>query len=256
VNYIIVRADDLGYSEAVNYGIEKTVKEGIVNNVGVMVNMEATDHGVQLVKHEDIDFSCHVNICLGKPISDSDKIPSIVDKNGEFKRSSVYRNSQEDFVDYEEVFMEVEAQYNRFLELMGKKPDYFEGHAVSTPHFNKALKAVADKYDLIYSEIPEKNQPAVIRGNKVYYHMDSGLPDYDPFETITHMIEYKHEDGIDLLILHPGYLDEILLKHSSLTLPRVKEVTFATSDKTKKIIEDNEINLLRYSDLAHKIHGN
>ena len=27
---MILRADDIGYSEAVNYGIEKTVKEGLV----------------------------------------------------------------------------------------------------------------------------------------------------------------------------------------------------------------------------------
>ena len=37
---IIVRADDLGFSESVNYGIEKTVKQGIVKSVGVMMNME------------------------------------------------------------------------------------------------------------------------------------------------------------------------------------------------------------------------
>ena len=49
---VIVRADDLGYSEAVNLGIEKTVKDGIINNVGVMVNMPATQHGLDLlVRH-------------------------------------------------------------------------------------------------------------------------------------------------------------------------------------------------------------
>ena len=40
---IIVRADDLGYSRAVNLGIADTVKHGIINNVGLMVNMPTTE---------------------------------------------------------------------------------------------------------------------------------------------------------------------------------------------------------------------
>ena len=34
MKHIMVRADDLGYSEGINYGIEKSVKEGIIKNVG------------------------------------------------------------------------------------------------------------------------------------------------------------------------------------------------------------------------------
>ena len=37
---LLVRADDLGYSESVNYGIARAVKSGIVRSVGVMTNME------------------------------------------------------------------------------------------------------------------------------------------------------------------------------------------------------------------------
>jgi len=36
---IIIRADDLGYSKGVNYGTYESVKNGLINNVGVMVNM-------------------------------------------------------------------------------------------------------------------------------------------------------------------------------------------------------------------------
>lgn len=47
---VLLRADDLGYSEAVNYGIEKSVKDGLIQSVGVMMNMPATVHGVALLK--------------------------------------------------------------------------------------------------------------------------------------------------------------------------------------------------------------
>ncbi|MFE5278782.1 ChbG/HpnK family deacetylase, partial [Bacillus cereus] len=50
---LLVRADDLGYSEGVNYGISKSVKEGIVGSVGVMTNMPAVTHGLKLLENTD-----------------------------------------------------------------------------------------------------------------------------------------------------------------------------------------------------------
>ena len=41
---LLLRADDLGYSEAVNYGIEKSIRQGLIRSLGVMVNMPATQH--------------------------------------------------------------------------------------------------------------------------------------------------------------------------------------------------------------------
>ncbi len=54
---IILRADDLGISEGVNYGIFKAVYDGMVSCVGLMPNMESARHGYDLIK--DLD------ICLG-----------------------------------------------------------------------------------------------------------------------------------------------------------------------------------------------
>nr|WP_308723622.1 hypothetical protein [Lactiplantibacillus plantarum] len=34
------------------------------------------------------------------------------------------------FVDLNEVVLQIEAQYQKFVALVGGKPDYFEGHAV------------------------------------------------------------------------------------------------------------------------------
>lgn len=36
---IMVRADDLGFSKAINYGIYETLKNGVIRNIGFMVNM-------------------------------------------------------------------------------------------------------------------------------------------------------------------------------------------------------------------------
>ena len=51
---LIMRADDLGFSEAVNLGIYKAVKEGVITSVGMMTNMEHANHGYELVKDFDM----------------------------------------------------------------------------------------------------------------------------------------------------------------------------------------------------------
>ena len=63
----LVRADDLGYCEAVNYGIAHTVRKGIVRSVGLMPNMEAAAHGVSLLKDAPVCYGQHTNICNGCP---------------------------------------------------------------------------------------------------------------------------------------------------------------------------------------------
>src|SRR5699024_142586 len=149
---IILRADDLGYSEAVNYGVAKSVLDGLINNVGVMVNMPATQHGVDLLNDADhVAFGLHTNISAGRQLTDPALIPSLVDEEGNFKASKLYRTAEVDFVDLDEVKIEIEAQYHRFLELFGRKPDYFEGHAVASDNFFKGLEEIAEKFDLKYS---------------------------------------------------------------------------------------------------------
>ena len=49
MKYLLIRADDLGYSEGVNYGIAATVAAGLVRSVGVMTNMPAAVHGLGLL---------------------------------------------------------------------------------------------------------------------------------------------------------------------------------------------------------------
>ena len=120
---LIIRADDIGYSEAVNYGIEKSVKEGLIGSAGLMPNMPFAEHGLKLLEGTGIAIGQHTNMCLEKPCSDPKDIPSLVDENGYLKSSRTYREAfknGEDFVVVEEAVLEIEAQYRRFKELVGK----------------------------------------------------------------------------------------------------------------------------------------
>lgn len=153
---LIIRADDVGYSEAVNYGIEKTVKQGLIGSVGLMPNMPAAAHGLALLEGTGVCIGQHTNICIGRPCADPASIPSLLDENGMLKSSRTYREAWkkgECFTVLEEMVLEIEAQYQRFVELTGRQPDYFEGHAVMSRHLMQGLEIVAQRHGLKYNNM-------------------------------------------------------------------------------------------------------
>lgn len=246
---LLVRADDLGYSEAFNYGLARAVKSGIVRSVGVMPNMEWAEHGVRLLDGEPVTFTVHANICQGKPITDPKRIPSLVDANGEFKDKSLYREAKEDFVVLDEVVMEVEAQYLRLVELTGKKPYMIEAHAVPSNNFNKALGIVAKKYGVESMQFVPGRGPRI--GNTIMkFSMDSGNPDYNPFESLKKAMNQEFaEDEAMLMVLHPGYVDEYVLTTSYITTQRALEVAMACNPEVPRWCEENGVKLVTYGEL-------
>lgn len=250
---ILLRADDLGYSRAVNYGIYDAIDNGVINNVGIMVNMPSTKQGLELLKNEDIDYGMHTDITNGKPVLPAKEVPSLVDENGNFHRSKIYRENyganKPDFINLDEVVAEIDAQYHRFLDLVGKKPDYFEGHAVMNDNFVKGLHIVAKRYNLPLLDFSFDNQPIPFKENtKFDVFMESMQPNYDPYKVVNEMIEKADNEAIPMMVCHPGYLDQYILNTSSLTIPRTQEVEMAMDPKIAKLIKDNDIHLLRYSE--------
>lgn len=147
---VIFRADDLGMSEGINYGIAKAISCGPIKSVGLMPNMPAASHGFDLVAASGVSVGQHTNICLGKPVSDPASIPSLVDERGEFCSSRTIRARTEDTIVLEEAEREIQAQLDRFRALTGRDPAYFEGHAVFSPTFFQALQNVAERNGLFY----------------------------------------------------------------------------------------------------------
>ena len=246
---LLVRADDLGYSEAFNYGLARAVKSGIVRCVGVMPNMEWAEHGVRLLDGTDVIFTVHANICQGKPLTDPKLIPSLVDETGMFKDKSLYREAKEDFVVLDEVVLEVEAQYLRLVELTGRKPYMVEAHAVPSNNFNKALAIVAEKYGVeALKFVPGRG--AKIGSTFFRFSMDSGNADYVPFESLKKaMGQELAEDEAVLMILHPGFVDEYVLTTSYITTQRALEVAMACDPEVPRWCAENGVQLITYADL-------
>jgi len=83
---LIITADDFGASQNINQGIVQAVEGGIVNTVSAMTNFPLS-HGDLKRLHSafpDVGIGVHLNITTGKPICDSEEIPSLVGEEGCF----------------------------------------------------------------------------------------------------------------------------------------------------------------------------
>lgn len=245
---MIFRGDDLGISEGVNYGLLKSIQDGALSCVGLMPNMESARHGYQLIKDIDICLGQHTNICLGKPISNPVLIPSLVNDNGEFYSSHDINHRQEDTIDILECELEIEAQLKRFIEITGKKPEYFEGHAVFSKNYLQALENVAKRHHLFYDSPMDENwqKEHHIYSLDFFSFDEKGL--YDPYIYFESQLANIQKNECSIVVFHPGFLDQYILEHSSYTLIRPMECEFLCSQWLKDWLGKYHIQVVDFRD--------
>lgn len=242
---ILLRADDLGFSRAINYGIYDAVQAGLIQSVGVMVNMDDTEHGVNLLRSgKPCCFGLHTNFCAGKPVSAPEKVPSLVNENGAFHSSSKYRKAETEFISYEDAWTEIDAQYKRFVALFGEKPAYFEAHAIKSSIMVQALEDYAKKNQLLYHAPFAALQLETLE--IPMYLGDIMSPDYDPFKELQTCVASLEEDIPKMMVFHPGYLDQTILNMSSLTINRTKETAMLLNPRTANYLEEQGVRLYSY----------
>lgn len=130
---LLIRADDIGYSEAVTAGILSALESGLVKSAGLMVNMPFTEKSVELIKDRtDICFGLHVNLVIGPACcQDREAVKDLVDGQGRFIASRIRREEFArglDSMPYAQVCREIEARAERYEALMGRRPEYMDLH--------------------------------------------------------------------------------------------------------------------------------
>ena len=253
---LLIRADDIGYSYAVNLGIARSVYEGLVRSVGLMPNMPEAVRGWEWVKNANIAIGQHTNLCLGTPCADPWLIPSLLDKDGQLKRSRDYRSAfaeGREIAEYDELVIEIEAQLKSFRKIVGRSPGYFEAHAVMSTNLARAIHDVAEKYGLKEQITSFDPQRVVCCGQTdVHIACEDMLPpeQYDPESFVHRIVESMSHDETYVLVFHPGYLDAFLLGNSSLTVNRTKEVDALIDPNLHLWLEEQpDLRLIDYRDL-------
>ncbi|MCD7810075.1 MAG: ChbG/HpnK family deacetylase [Erysipelotrichaceae bacterium] len=263
---LIVRADDFGIADSVTWGALRGFQEGIVTSSGVMTNMPSSEVACQQAKiHPEFCFGQDINIATGKCVAPKEKLPTMVNEEGYFRRSGIIREmikKGEEPFPYDEVYLEVVAQVEKFISLVGRKPAYLNGHAFRSPNFSKALKDVADQYGLIcMDEIVEKydlencgfkSSGKFAQGwYQLPFKNDTQLATDSEQFFIDHFDELLVRD-VSYIICHPGYVSMDLMECSTLNLVRMKDLQMCISPKVRELIESHHVELISIKEFVEE----
>ncbi len=245
---ILLRADDLGYSEGVNCGLAWACDNGLPMNVGLMVNLPGVRHGWELIAEKDYCLGMHATISAGEPTSDPTAVPSLVDETGRFRSSGFYRSAASDPATLDDVECEVEAQFRAFVELVGREPDYLDVHAVGSANFVIGTGNVASRHGKPFSYLAPSGQTMHVGSSNVLLHSSTG----DLKQIIAGVIAadaQAPEPVVHALMLHPGFVDAQLMRGSSLTLPRTVDAEILRSPELQAFADRGDVELVTYRDL-------
>lgn len=256
---IITKSDDYGFTRAITDGILYGCELGVIRCTGLFSNVPTAPYAVEKMKaYPDVCLGQDINLVAEYPVSDPQLIPSLVRKDGHFLDAQEHRAldklaENNDHLVYEECFIEIENQVMRFIELAKKKPEYLQGHSYSTPTSRKAMKDVADKYEIPYGEDLAK-QFNITRGNS-WNKKPFTIDDQMKTDVLDHILSGKTElealadEAVGLIGTHCGYLDQEVFDNSTYTIIRLKDLAASTHPNFKEWLKKNEMELVSYRDL-------
>ena len=130
---IVINADDFGRSIERNEAIDYAFKCGLIGSAALMVNTPYTQDAVNksIIGGYLNRLHCHFNIAgcefggYGFPVSEDIKKCPAFCKDGKFRSYGDYDRSNTILLKYsEEMFLELEAQYKKFIQITDGKANY------------------------------------------------------------------------------------------------------------------------------------
>lgn len=207
--YVILNADDFGFSPSVNRGIIEAYRSGIVSSTTMMTNMPGFEDAVELAKREPelgVGVGLHFNLTFGAPLSPPERIPSLVKEDRQFWRIRA------DWVHWraEDVAEELEAQWQRFI-AAGLRPTHLDSHH----HIQQVEAVYAPMVALAKREgIPMRRTFVGELLTSRFWHppttddmiMDTYFQGDGQAVLLTHLKSLQTE--WTEIVCHPGYVDE------------------------------------------------
>ena len=145
---LIIRADDIGQSKVCNIGTFEAIENGVITSADVMLDSPGTEDALERLKaYPWIAVGWHMHM-WGAPVADPKRVPSLIEKDGQFAGRFRADLAQAADVVFDEAVMELRAQLNRCLRILGKVP-VTGGDPRPTSPWGKAAKQVMEEYGLV-----------------------------------------------------------------------------------------------------------
>lgn len=259
---LLIQSDDYGATTGITYGTIDAIDKGILTCTGMFVNMPSAELAAKLIlKYSRICFGLDFNAVTGPCVSDKKLIPHLVDENGFFVKTK-RRFTPDELVKYkreicDEIRIEVRAQYNKFLELNGRQPEYLHEHSKGQEPagYMEAISEISKETGIpftmeIFERYSVKGMKATLKNS---LHGDPYTLDWqfnnNSLNFMKENIGELLENEISFLRAHAGFVDADLLRLSSYNIMRAKDHEMLVSDFLKGWIDKNKIQLISYRDL-------
>ncbi|PYV59867.1 MAG: hypothetical protein DMG97_06630 [Acidobacteria bacterium] len=267
---IIVHADDLGETHAVNAAAIKSLEAGSINSASLMVPCpwfpEIADHAKS---HPSGDFGLHLTVTSERvyyrwgSVAPADKVPSLLDENGYFHHDW----EQNQHINAKEVEIELRAQIERAL-AMGVRPTHLDSHQYRLIMNGKEL------FDVMVRVAHEYKLPIFVNrdwfAEHPYLQESLGPDDIILDHTITigpEVVPEKWTDfyisalknlkpGVTEFVIHPGFDDEELRaatreRSTWGSAWRQRDFDFFTSNQFREILVQENVKLITWRELAN-----
>lgn len=246
---LIVNADDFGLTRGVSRGILTCYHNGIVSSTTLMVNRGADPALVEELRASGLGVGLHVNLTLGTPVSDPQRVPSLLDAGGQFVRDA---REQAGRARPEEARIEIGNQVEAFRRLMGRFPTHLDSHHHVAKDgalldllcfFAKALKIPIRAQD---AEVRARARKDGIRTPEHFMGESGPEPYWSGAKVLEHLRALP--PGVSEFMTHPGYFDDDLA-YSRYGKQRETEVAGLTHPEARTLIAREGIRLAHFGNL-------
>jgi len=281
---IIVRIDDLGYTDINNIGAFEVFDHGIGTAADVMLDTPGTVDALRRLKdYPWLSVGWHTHF-WGSPVLDPERVPSLMDPGGNGHcRSDL--NRLKDGIRYEELLAEMRAQLDRCVSILGKAPDTMEMMSPEDNPASRAKRQIAEEYGIVTDfshhvrRDPETGKmgwslPAPQWADRKIFWMEMGpayrdlytdsireMGSYDPVKYYTEdrgsMMELP-EDGVFGQAWHPGFVDYYMCRCGdkgpyarNFLECRPLDMHALCSEEIKAWIRENKIELMSFTDALY-----
>lgn len=267
-------ADDYALSPGVSKGVLEALQAGRLSAVSTLTTVPCwPEHGPQLQHFSDADIGLHFNLTLGAPLG---AMPSFA-PNGKFPRvAQVIRAALRKEAPLGEIRAELERQLERFEAVMGRPPDFVDGHqhvhvlpgirdalldALSARKLQGAcwLRDPGDRWGRIIVRRDEAAKALIVKGfalgfgaaaRRSGFHVNDGFAGFSPFDPARDYARqferFLQAPGpAHLVMCHPGYADAELGALDPVTTTREQELAFLLSARFVDMLEQCGTKLAR-----------
>lgn len=281
---LVIRTDDVGYTNVHNLGTFETYDHGYATSADVMLDSPGTEDALRRLKEMPwVSVGWHTHF-WNSPVLDPGEVPSLVIPGTNRFRHDLMKAED---VDFDQALKECRAELSRCMDILGRAPDVGGRSEGDTP-FTQAMAQVTKEYGMVcdygskmhlqgdgsfvFDPVAPRwadrhiyivDQRGVVAGDI----LKETIREQEEYDPVAFLLEDRSrlfslpEDAVLMHGFHPAYLDYYVARQGDYgpnrryyTLSRVFDVEGLCSQRLHDWILDNGIELCNLRDALYGTH--